>query len=59
MSDLEQMAVERLKAASDMSLMAYQQPSESKTSCKPDYRLDRQAWRNLWKRRKHESSDSL
>lgn len=27
MNDLEQMAIERLKAASDMSLMAYQQPS--------------------------------
>ena len=26
MNDLEQMAIERLKAASDMSLMAYQQP---------------------------------
>lgn len=26
MSDLEQMAIERLKAASDMSLMAYQKP---------------------------------
>ena len=26
MNDLEQMAIERLKAASDMSFMAYQQP---------------------------------
>lgn len=26
MNDLEQMAIERLKAASDMSLTAYQQP---------------------------------
>ena len=26
MNDLEQMAIERLKAASDMSLKAYQQP---------------------------------
>lgn len=26
MNDREQMAIERLKAASDMSLMAYQQP---------------------------------
>ena len=26
MNDLEQMAIERLKVASDMSLMAYQQP---------------------------------
>ena len=26
MNDLEQMAIERLKAASDMSLAAYQQP---------------------------------
>lgn len=26
MNDLEQMAIDRLKAASDMSLMAYQQP---------------------------------
>lgn len=26
MNDLEQMAIERLKAASDMSLMAYKEP---------------------------------
>lgn len=38
MDDLEQMSIERLKAASDMSLMAYQQPlviciSGGKDSC--------------------------
>lgn len=30
MSDLEQLAIERLKAASEMSLMAYQQPYNPK-----------------------------
>lgn len=35
MNDLEQMAIDRLKAASDMSLMAYQQPLEPSNVVEP------------------------
>ena len=37
MNDLEQMAIERLKAASDMSLMAYQQPGPWKLHAGYEY----------------------
>lgn len=45
MNDLEQMAIERLKAASDMSLMAYQQPLVICISGGKDSGVIRQVWR--------------